>query len=99
MAEKNIQAKVIDILGTALAEDYKKAIKKYKKENLLILLTPQLMTQISETAQVIVKSRYKKVVTTCFLGGKSIHQACKIFKKAKIPCLNTLEELRKNLAN
>lgn len=84
-----------DILGTALAEDYLKALKAMEKtqvEDIVVLLTSQSMTPIKETAEAILdfKSNTKKKLFAFFLGEKSMQEANKIFEKNKIPYFNRL---------
>jgi len=70
--------KVKDLLGTALAKDYAKALKKAK--NPLVVLTSQKMSEPVKTAQAI---RSKKAIA-CFLGNKSVKRAIKTLKNKKI---------------
>lgn len=77
LEEKGHKVKVKDLLGTALAKDYKKALKKAK--NPLVILTPQKMSEPEKTARILPKN-----TIACFLGNKSIKQATKILKKRKI---------------
>jgi acetyltransferase len=72
--------KVKDLLGTALAKDYAKSLKKAK--NPLVVLTPQKMSEPVKTAEAIAKSRKKAIA--CFLGEKSVIRATKILKNKKI---------------
>ncbi|MCX6746738.1 MAG: CoA-binding protein [Candidatus Pacearchaeota archaeon] len=83
----------IDLIGTALAEDYKKTFNKLKKEDsdsIVVILTPQAMSQPEETAKEIVKlSKFKSVIAV-FLGAKSITKAKKILSMEKIKCYTSL---------
>ncbi len=88
-----------DILGDALAEDYKNELEKHANaKNLLVLLTPQFMTEIEGTSQAIIdfknKTNAKLNIVACFLGDKSVKQACTTLKNNKTHCFNTLEEFR-----
>jgi acetyltransferase len=79
----------IDILGTATAKDYKTTLNKLKPKNydlIIVVLTPQKMSQPEETAQIITQMPYKKKVITFFLGDKSIKKAKEILEKNKIKC-------------
>jgi len=79
----------IDILGTAKAEDYKKAIEEQEKNStILVVLTPQKMSEPEKTAEVIVSS--KRNIICFFLGQKSIKKATKILKKSKIKVYNRI---------
>lgn len=79
--------KVLDILGTANAEDYKKALTKFSKiyKHIIVILTPQKMSEPEKTANVITKFKKLKI-TTFFLGDKSIRESKKILEKNKIKC-------------
>jgi acyl-CoA synthetase (NDP forming) len=85
--------KPIDLLGTALAKDYKNIFDKLKKSNIdsvVAILTPQAMSQPEETAQEIVKfSKYKPVIAL-FLGANSVNKAKNILEKNKVLCLTNI---------
>jgi acyl-CoA synthetase (NDP forming) len=84
-----------DLLGTALALDYKNALDKIKEDSAVVLLTPQKMSEINETAEKLIQS--KKKVIALFLGGESVKEASELLKSRNIPCFNTLEEFRKSI--
>lgn len=97
--------KDLDILGTAMPEDYKKALENsnnLKFENLIVVLTPQKMSRPYETAKVIVEfaknqklKKSKKKIIACFLGDKSIRQSEKLFKQAGIYCFTGKDIVKK----
>lgn len=76
-----------DILGTATSIDYKKALHKITKEfdNILVVLTPQTMSDPLNTAKIILESRWKDKIVAIFLGNKSMKNAVKILKENNIP--------------
>ncbi len=78
LTEQGIKTQVKDLLGTALAKDYKKEIKK-SKGKLIIILTPQKMSEPEKTAEII-----PKTATAIFLGEKSIKHAVKLLKAKNI---------------
>lgn len=85
--------KPIDLIGTALAEDYKGAFNKLKNsgiDSVIAVLTPQSMSQPEETAQEIIKFSKFKPIIALFLGRNSIKTAKKILEKNKIPCFTDL---------
>lgn len=92
-----------DILGTASGSDYFNALDKIKKEDyydsVLVVLTPQTMSEIKKTAEVIeeFKEVTSKTVIALFLGGKNMKEANDLFEKNNIPYFNTLEEMRARL--
>jgi len=84
----------IDISGDARADRYKTAldvlIKDKKVDAIIVVLTPQSVTEIKKTAKMIVKlsRKSKKPILTSFIGGKNIDQGNKILDKANIPVYN-----------
>lgn len=81
----------VDLLGDALAKDYESAsqalLSDPNVESLIVILTPQAMTEIAETAQSIAKisEKFKKSVLACFMGKADISKGVEILKKYKIP--------------
>lgn len=81
----------IDVLGDALAARYENAINTLLEEDnadaLVILLTPQVMTQIEQTAEVIARlaQSHKKPIICSFMGGSQIDKGEAILNAAKIP--------------
>jgi len=62
-----------------------KILSKVKDiDALAVILTPQKMTQIKETAKIIAKINKKKVVLPLFIGGTQIEPALKIFRQKNI---------------
>ncbi len=94
----------LDVIGDAKSEDYKKAIELFleseKIGSLLILLTPQSVTEIEETAKEIIKASKKnnKPIVACFLGGKRVKEARKILSENKIPNFDFPEKAVKAIA-
>jgi len=88
-----------DLLGTAKSEDYKKALEiadEKEIDSILVIVTPQSMTDLENTAEVIVdfKNKSKKKVIGLFLGGKSVESSLDILKKNGISCFANLSEFR-----
>jgi len=81
----------VDVLGDALADRYRNAaeivLKQGNIDSLLIILTPQIMTQVEKTAEFIgyLSKKYDKPIFCSFIGGKSITEGEKILNIAKIP--------------
>lgn len=92
-----------DIIGTASGSDYFNALEKLKNkdsfDSIIVILTPQSMTEIKKTADVIVnfKTQTGRTIVPLFLGGKVMAVANKIFKEAGIPYFNTLSDARTSL--
>lgn len=81
----------IDVLGDALADRYASAcetiLETDQADALLIILTPQMMTQVEKTAQIIggLSKKYKKPIFCSFIGGRLVGEGEKILNQAKIP--------------
>ena len=82
----------IDVLGDALAERYSFALSVMLDDPnvdiVLILLTPQAMTEAAATAEAIVKiAREKpdKPILTCFLGASKVADGVRILRTGLIP--------------
>ena len=75
----------IDILGDALAMDYKGALQAVlsdeKVDSVLVILTPQAVTEIEKTAKVIIeaKKKYNKIIVAVFMGEAMVNSARKLF--------------------
>ncbi|MBY9000309.1 MAG: acetate--CoA ligase family protein [Candidatus Heimdallarchaeota archaeon] len=83
----------IDALGTAQAEDYGKILELSLQDEgvhgVIIILTPQAMTEGQETADTIVEIRNKypeKPIITVFIGGELLGPSIYYLKKNRIPC-------------
>ena len=88
----------VDVLGDALSDRYEFAIDVVlddgNVDSVLVLLTPQAMTQTAETAEVIVKIAQQKAVKpilVCFLGAAKVQDAVKILRAGKIPLYDSPE--------
>jgi acetyl coenzyme A synthetase (ADP forming)-like protein len=88
----------IDVLGDALADRYEfaldAALADPNVDTVLVLLTPQAMTEPVATAQAIVRiTRRKpdKPVLTCFLGADKIQEGVKILRDGGIPQIDATE--------
>jgi len=82
----------IDVLGDALADRYEFALDVVLKDTsvdiVIVLLTPQAMTESAATAHAIVKIAGKKSfkpVLACFLGAGKVAEGIKILREGKIP--------------
>ncbi len=100
----SVVQKPLDILGTASGSDYFNSLEKIKDktfyDSILVILTPQSMSELKKTAQVIVnfKQQTGKIIVPLFLGGKSMQEANEIFEKEGLAYFNTLEEARNNFS-
>lgn len=81
----------IDVIGDALSDRYKTAIQNVIKDKIqdaiLIILTPQAMTEIKKTAEIItnLSKTTTKPVFTSFIGGEKVEEGIKILNQNKIP--------------
>lgn len=87
----------VDVLGDALAERYEKAISIVEKDenvdSLLIILTPQLVTDIVGTAEKIVKLQEKsdKPIFVCFLGKADVKTGTDMLREYGIYVSDNIE--------
>jgi len=81
----------IDVLGDADAKRYIEAIAKALDEpttdGVLVILTPQDMTDSTGTAKALVEraKEFKKPILTSWMGGKTVFEGREILKKAGMP--------------
>jgi acetyltransferase len=82
----------IDVLGDALADRYEFALEVVlddpNVDTVLVLLTPQAMTEAEETAAAIVKTakaKPGKPILACFMGASKVEAGVEVFRAAKIP--------------
>lgn len=79
----------VDVIGDADAKRYEVALRQVSRDPnidaIIVILTPQIMTQISQTAEIIAKNSKEKPVLASFVGGKTIAVGKEILTKRKIP--------------
>jgi acetyltransferase len=94
----------IDVVGDALADRYSRVFNKVKKykfyDYVIVLLTPQAMTQPLKTASEIVKFAkiVKKPVFPCFLGGTSLNKARDYMRKQGLTVFDEINELARTVS-
>jgi len=94
----------VDVMGDALANRYIEAISSALSDKgvdaLLVILTPQVMTETDKTAEVIGKlaRQHQKPVICSFIGGETIEKGEAILNKYKIPSFRFPERAIKALA-
>jgi acetyltransferase len=88
----------IDVLGDALADRYEAALQTIlddpNTDMVLILLTPQAMTECTETAKAIIRvstQKPEKPILTCFMGGTRTREAITLLNEADIPTYDSPE--------
>jgi len=82
----------IDVLGDALADRYKFALDVVVEDPnvdiVLVLLTPQAMTEAAATAEVMVKTsngKSGKPILASFLGANKVAEAVEVLRNGGIP--------------
>jgi acetyl coenzyme A synthetase (ADP forming)-like protein len=81
----------VDVIGDALADRYAHALRVVLDDpavdGLLVILTPQVYTEIEETARVIgqLASEHDKPVLGCFMGEQKVGPGIKILNEHSIP--------------
>jgi len=96
----------VDVLGDALADRFGQALEAVLSEPLVdaavVILTPQLMTQIEKTAEIIgnLAKKYSQPVLCSFIGGSTTAVGEKVLNAYKIPsfpfpemAINTLAKM------
>jgi acetyltransferase len=89
----------VDVLGDALADRYRSTLEVVVNDKnvdaIMILLTPQAMTQPLETAKATVeifKSNARKIpIVGCFMGGLSVKEAADYLNKNQVPSFSIPE--------
>lgn len=94
----------IDVLGDALADRFQHSLETLLiLENvhaIIVIVTPQIMTEISKTALVIKEAskKYQKPIYCSFFGGQKTHEALTVLNQAKIPNFTYPENAVKTLS-
>jgi acetyltransferase len=84
-------ANPVDVLGDALSDRYQFAIDTVANDanvdGLLVLLTPQAMTEIDQTATAVGELSFKtdKPVLGCFMGEKQVKSGIDILTAYNVP--------------
>lgn len=95
----------IDLLGDASAFHYKQAIASTIKEkdigSVIILLTPQANTEVTETTQVIADAQrdFDKPIYPIFMGEKSVGNSHAAFEQEKIASFSSYDFIPKAIAD
>jgi len=81
----------VDVIGDARAERYKvalsQALKDVNVDGAFVILTPQSMTDIEDTAQEVarVAEQYDKPIYASFMGEAEVSEGVDILQRNKIP--------------
>jgi acetate---CoA ligase (ADP-forming) len=94
----------VDVIGDALAKRYGDAIdilmKDSNVDSILVILTPQLITQIEETAKFIINASKvcSKPIIAAFLGGKYVRGGVERLYDYNIPVFDFVEDAVESMA-
>jgi len=81
----------IDVLGDALADRYGLALEAVLQDDgvngVMVILTPQVMTEIKETAEVVgqIAARHDKPVLGCFMGEAKVGVGIRVLNRHRVP--------------
>ena len=81
----------VDVLGDALADRYQKALELVSEDPnvgaIVVILTPQFMTQVEETAKAVAKisDRHSMPILGCFMGEANIEKGVRILTAHNVP--------------
>jgi acetate---CoA ligase (ADP-forming) len=84
-------ANPVDVLGDARSDRYRQAMEMVAADpnvdGMLIVLTPQAMTEIESTAQAIVdlSKQMDKPILACFMGEARVNAGINILEKGGVP--------------
>ena len=84
-------ANPVDVLGDARGDRYKYALDVVSKDpnvdGIMVVLTPQAMTEIEETAVAVgeLSKSIDKPVLACFMGEAKVEQGIKVLRKYDVP--------------
>lgn len=94
----------IDVLGDAQADRYKATLEVLVQDEavdgILVILTPQAMTQIEETAKIITEIRKStdKPIAVSFMGQKTVSSAVDYMKQFNVSTMSFPEPAAKAMA-
>jgi len=82
-------ANPVDVLGDARADRYRFALETVAADpnvdGLLVILTPQAMTEVAETAEAVASLRLEKPILACFMGEARMRAGIDILVRRGIP--------------
>ncbi len=88
----------VDVLGDALADKISQAceiiLQTNQAQSLVVILTPQVMTQVTKTAELIgsLAKKYNKPIFCSFIGGSLIAEGERKLNEYKIPSFRFPEQ-------
>lgn len=93
----------IDVVGDAKADRFKEALEAAEGDRnvdmIVVLLTPQVMTEVEKTAELIAKIKKKtgKPIVASFIGGETVEKGIALLEKEKVPVYDYPERAIKSL--
>jgi acetyltransferase len=84
-------ANPVDVLGDALADRYEHAVKLVlddpKVDSLIVIVTPQAMTEIEETAHAVgrLSQEADKPILACFMGEARVDAGIRVLREYGVP--------------
>lgn len=93
----------IDVLGDAVGERYQKTLNILVEDEtvdaIIVLLTPQSMTEITKTAHAVVHSHYygNKPVVASFMGRRTVKSGVETMLEAGVACMRFPESAARAL--
>ncbi len=81
----------VDVLGDALADRYGLALETVINDpnvgGILVILTPQVMTQVEATAQIVgeLSQRSDKPIFGCFMGRETVEPGVQVLNQYAVP--------------
>jgi acetyltransferase len=84
-------ANPVDVLGDARGDRYKFALDIVSRDpnvdGIMVVLTPQAMTEIEDTAKAIgsLSQKIDKPILACFMGEAKVEQGIKILREYNVP--------------
>ncbi len=98
------KANPVDVLGDAKADRYSETLKAVVADDnvdgVLVILTPQAMTQVEETAKVIIEVRNttKKPIVATFMGQKMVLPGAELLKNNDVTTMSFPESAANAMA-
>lgn len=93
----------VDVLGDSKADRYKTAIDTViddeNVDSVVVILTPQSMTEIGATANAIIQAKQKsdKPIIACFMGNDTVDKAIEEMRKNGVSAINFPEQAMRSL--
>ncbi|HCC84630.1 MAG TPA: acyl-CoA synthetase [Candidatus Pacebacteria bacterium] len=94
----------IDVLGDAMSDRYEQALTLVERDpnvdGLIVVLTPQSMTEVTRTAHAIINLRHnsRKPIAVSFMGSEIVEPGIKLMKEAGVVTTDFPESAAKAMA-